>query len=81
MTVLFDPPAVLDPLPAAAPQPPAEPAPTPPPAPPATMTERTAELRELRERVRRGPSEKATEAQHAKGKLTARERIDLLLDE
>ncbi|WCD95006.1 acyl-CoA carboxylase subunit beta [Streptomyces sp. HUAS 31] len=41
---------------------------------------RTAELRELRERVRRGPSEKATAAQHAKGKLTARERIELLLD-
>ena len=28
-----------------------------------------------------GPSERATEAQHAKGKLTARERIELLLDE
>ncbi|MEV0473381.1 methylmalonyl-CoA carboxyltransferase, partial [Streptomyces prunicolor] len=42
--------------------------------------ERTAELRALREQVRRGPSEKATEAQHAKGKLTGRERIDLLLD-
>nr|WP_107911655.1 acyl-CoA carboxylase subunit beta [Streptomyces chartreusis] len=41
---------------------------------------RTAELRELRERVRHGPSEKATAAQHAKGKLTARERIELLLD-
>ncbi|MFE4577267.1 acyl-CoA carboxylase subunit beta [Streptomyces chartreusis] len=41
---------------------------------------RTAELRELRERVRRGPSEKATAAQHVKGKLTARERIELLLD-
>ncbi|MFG2742411.1 acyl-CoA carboxylase subunit beta [Streptomyces chartreusis] len=41
---------------------------------------RTAELHELRERVRRGPSEKATAAQHAKGKLTARERIELLLD-
>ncbi|MCX4693177.1 acyl-CoA carboxylase subunit beta [Streptomyces sp. NBC_01408] len=43
--------------------------------------DRLAEFRELRERVRRGPSEQATEAQHAKGKLTARERIDLLLDE
>ncbi|WP_232246422.1 acyl-CoA carboxylase subunit beta [Kitasatospora mediocidica] len=41
---------------------------------------RVAELHELREQVRRGPSDKATEAQHAKGKLTARERIDLLLD-
>ncbi|MEU8700993.1 acyl-CoA carboxylase subunit beta [Streptomyces sp. NPDC048680] len=28
-----------------------------------------------------GPSEKATEAQHARGKLTARERIGLLLDQ
>ncbi|MFF5765582.1 carboxyl transferase domain-containing protein, partial [Streptomyces tanashiensis] len=34
----------------------------------------------LRERALRGPSERATEAQHAKGKLTARERIELLLD-
>ncbi|WP_405783653.1 acyl-CoA carboxylase subunit beta [Streptomyces sp. NBC_00859] len=39
------------------------------------------ELRALRERALRGPSGKATEAQHAKGKLTARERIALLLDE
>jgi acetyl-CoA carboxylase carboxyltransferase component len=42
---------------------------------------RVEELHALREEVRRGPSEKATEAQHAKGKLTARERIELLLDE
>ncbi|WP_344631389.1 carboxyl transferase domain-containing protein, partial [Streptomyces glaucosporus] len=41
---------------------------------------RVAELQAIREQVRRGPSEKATEAQHAKGKLTARERIELLLD-
>ncbi|MEU9102720.1 carboxyl transferase domain-containing protein, partial [Streptomyces sp. NPDC048361] len=41
---------------------------------------RVAELLALREEARRGPSERATEAQHAKGKLTARERIDLLLD-
>ena len=40
-----------------------------------------AQLRAIREAVRRGPSEKATAAQHAKGKLTARERIELLLDE
>ncbi|MGW8564568.1 acyl-CoA carboxylase subunit beta, partial [Streptomyces albidoflavus] len=32
-------------------------------------------------RAEQGPSEKATAAQHAKGKLTARERIALLLDE
>jgi acetyl-CoA carboxylase carboxyltransferase component len=42
---------------------------------------RVAELHAIREEVRRGPSEKATQAQKAKGKLTARERIDLLLDE
>ncbi|MCF3174316.1 methylmalonyl-CoA carboxyltransferase, partial [Streptomyces sioyaensis] len=44
------------------------------------MTERLAELSALREQAVRGPSERATEAQHAKGKLTARERIELLLD-
>jgi acetyl-CoA carboxylase carboxyltransferase component len=42
---------------------------------------RVAELHAIREEVRRGPSDRATEAQHAKGKLTARERIELLLDE
>ncbi|MEU0067330.1 carboxyl transferase domain-containing protein, partial [Streptomyces albidoflavus] len=42
---------------------------------------RVAELHALRQRAERGPSEKATAAQHAKGKLTARERIALLLDE
>ncbi|MFD9129474.1 hypothetical protein, partial [Kitasatospora sp. NPDC059571] len=42
-----------------------------PPAEPVGARGRVAELHELRERVRRGPSEKATEAQHAKGKLTA----------
>ncbi|MYR87441.1 methylmalonyl-CoA carboxyltransferase, partial [Streptomyces sp. SID685] len=43
--------------------------------------ERVAELHEIRERIRQGPGDKATEAQHAKGKLTVRERIGLLLDE
>lgn len=47
----------------------------------ASLRERTAELAVLREQVVRGPSEKATEAQHAKGKLTARERLELLFDE
>ncbi|WP_079062927.1 acyl-CoA carboxylase subunit beta [Peterkaempfera griseoplana] len=47
--------------------------------PPGTA-ERAAELAELRAEVLRGPGERATEAQHAKGKLTARERIDLLFD-
>ncbi|MEU0678218.1 methylmalonyl-CoA carboxyltransferase, partial [Streptomyces sp. NPDC006172] len=41
---------------------------------------RTAELHAIREQALAGPGEKATAAQHAKGKLTARERIELLLD-
>ncbi|MET9112575.1 hypothetical protein, partial [Streptomyces zhihengii] len=32
-------------------------------------------LLSLREQAERGPSDRATEAQHAKGKLTARERV------
>ncbi|MET9922804.1 carboxyl transferase domain-containing protein, partial [Streptomyces sp. NPDC059605] len=39
------------------------------------------ELVAIRAEALRGPSDRATEAQHAKGKLTARERIGLLLDE
>ncbi|MFC0058238.1 carboxyl transferase domain-containing protein, partial [Streptomyces actinomycinicus] len=39
-----------------------------------------AELHAIRAQAAAGPSERATEAQHAKGKLTARERIELLLD-
>ena len=42
---------------------------------------RVAELRALREQALAGPSEKATQVQRAKGKLTVRERIELLLDE
>ena len=38
------------------------------------------QLEEKRERARLGGGEKRIEIQHAKGKLTARERIDLLLD-
>ncbi|THA24328.1 acyl-CoA carboxylase subunit beta [Streptomyces sp. RKND-216] len=41
---------------------------------------RVAELHAIRDEALGGPSERATEAQHAKGKLTARERIDLLMD-
>ncbi|MEC8094637.1 MAG: carboxyl transferase domain-containing protein, partial [Pseudomonadota bacterium] len=37
-------------------------------------------LEERREVARQGGGEKRIEAQHARGKLTARERIDLLLD-
>ncbi|MGW7369530.1 methylmalonyl-CoA carboxyltransferase, partial [Streptomyces sp. NPDC054841] len=40
-----------------------------------TVIGKVAELHALREQARRGPSDRATEAQHAKGKLTARERI------
>ncbi|WP_405160953.1 acyl-CoA carboxylase subunit beta [Nocardia sp. NBC_01499] len=42
---------------------------------------RLDELRWLKDLVRTGPDPKATERQHAKGKLTARERIERLLDE
>ncbi|WP_396448200.1 acyl-CoA carboxylase subunit beta [Actinomadura sp.] len=38
-------------------------------------------LRERRRQARRGPSEKATEQQRARGKLTVRERIALLFDD
>ncbi len=46
-----------------------------------TAMERLEELGLIKEEVRKGPDPRATERQHAKGKLTARERIDLLLDE
>ncbi|MFD5286141.1 acyl-CoA carboxylase subunit beta [Streptomyces rubrogriseus] len=47
---------------------------------PVTMEARVAELAELRERVLAGPSQRATEAQKGKGKLTVRERLELLFD-
>ncbi len=50
-------------------------------AAPADTRGRVAELRAIREEAWAGPSERATAAQHEKGKLTARERIALLLDE
>ncbi|MFF7651765.1 acyl-CoA carboxylase subunit beta [Streptomyces sp. NPDC007983] len=50
------------------------------PAEPTDARGRVAALHEIRAQAVAGPSEKATEAQHAKGKLTARERIELLLD-
>ena len=40
----------------------------------------TEKLQELRERSLQGGGEKRVEAQHERGKLTARERIDLLVD-
>lgn len=39
------------------------------------------ELLDKRVEAKKGGGEKRIESQHAKGKLTARERIDLLLDE
>ena len=38
-------------------------------------------LRQMREKALRGGGERRIEQQHAKGKMTARERLDLLLDE
>ncbi|MFJ6797993.1 acyl-CoA carboxylase subunit beta [Streptomyces sp. NPDC091268] len=49
-------------------------------APPIAARDRAAELAEIKAQVLAGPDERATERQHSKGKLTARERIDLLLD-
>jgi len=47
---------------------------------PVTHEEKLAYLRELREEAFHAGSEEAVEKQHAKGKLTARERIEKLLD-
>lgn len=41
----------------------------------------SGELKELRRRLRQGGGERRIQRQHDQGKLTARERIDLLLDE
>jgi propionyl-CoA carboxylase beta chain len=45
------------------------------------MQEILRKLEEMREAARQGGGERRVAAQHAKGKLTARERIELLLDE
>ncbi|PLX06096.1 MAG: methylmalonyl-CoA carboxyltransferase [Marinilabiliales bacterium] len=45
------------------------------------IEEKIKKLVEMRNEAKLGGGEKRIEAQHAKGKLTARERIDLLLDE
>ncbi|PZO68801.1 MAG: methylmalonyl-CoA carboxyltransferase, partial [Pelagerythrobacter marensis] len=45
------------------------------------MSANIAELERRREAARMGGGEKRIAAQHAKGKLTARERLDVLLDE
>ncbi len=46
-----------------------------------TMKDILAELDNRRETARLGGGQKRVDAQHGRGKLTARERIDLLLDE
>jgi len=45
------------------------------------MKNRTEDLRRLKEEAKLGGGEKRIEEQHKKGKLTARERIEILLDE
>lgn len=45
------------------------------------MNDKIKELLDLRNEARLGGGEKRIATQHAKGKLTARERIDLLLDD
>src|ERR687888_1426778 len=47
---------------------------------PVTHEEKLAYLAELREQAIHSASEEAVEKQHARGKLTARERIEKLLD-
>ncbi|HOU97623.1 MAG TPA: acyl-CoA carboxylase subunit beta [Bacteroidales bacterium] len=47
----------------------------------ASIQDKIKELLDLRDKARKGGGEKRIESQHKKGKLTARERIDILLDE
>ncbi|GAI25345.1 unnamed protein product, partial [marine sediment metagenome] len=44
------------------------------------IEQKLAQLNELREKARQGGGAKRIEAQHSKGKLTARERLDLFFD-
>ena len=44
------------------------------------MIERVAEIKNEEETIRQGGGAKAIEAQHKKGRLTARERITRLID-
>ncbi|MQY15478.1 Propionyl-CoA carboxylase beta chain [Streptomyces sp. RB5] len=46
----------------------------------AGLNDRVSELRTVKEEAVLGPSARASEAQHARGKLTVRERLDLLFD-
>ena len=45
-----------------------------------TTREKLEDLRKRKEQAMLGGGQKRIEAQHKKGKLTARERLDLLLD-
>lgn len=45
------------------------------------IQDKIKELMDLRAKARLGGGEKRIESQHLKGKFTARERIDMLLDE
>jgi propionyl-CoA carboxylase beta chain len=45
------------------------------------LEEKLKRLREMRELAKLGGGQKRIDAQHSKGKLTARERLDLLLDD
>jgi len=45
-----------------------------------TVEEKTRQLKDLKEQALLAGGEKRIKKQHEKGKLTARERIDLLLD-
>lgn len=47
----------------------------------ALIEEKIKELMQMREKARLGGGEKRIEAQHKKGKYTARERVNMLLDE
>ncbi|MEV3934338.1 carboxyl transferase domain-containing protein, partial [Streptomyces sp. NPDC049944] len=51
-----------------------------PPATSEALTERLTALESRKDEARHGTDPRATERQHAKGKLTAHERIELLLD-
>src|SRR5690349_6757085 len=58
---------------------------TPVPAPgsgakPATMADRITELRDKRDKIALGGGQERIDKQHQAGKLTARERIDALVD-
>ncbi|GAA1250722.1 acyl-CoA carboxylase subunit beta [Kitasatospora nipponensis] len=71
MTILEEPPVEARPAPAPGAQSP----------PAADLRARTAELHRVRAELAADPDARATAAQHARGKLTARERIALLFDE